>query len=327
MAGSSTDLTGLLVLDKPGLPQFEVDPAGFRGPPTSHDMVQWVRRRTGQQRIGHTGTLDPFASGVLVLCLGQATRLVEYYQGHDKSYWARVVLGTATDTYDGQGAAIATAPLPDLDRAGIEAVLDRFRGPIQQIPPIYSAIKQGGESVHYKARRGEEVVMTPRPVTIHRLDLLAIHTQDGRPSMLDLRITGSAGTYIRSLAFDLGQALGSAGHLSVLRRERAGFFTLDHAHPLADLAHLTRSDDWGAVLLPLGYGLEMPGLHLGAQTVQRFGFGQKVILTAEDAQLPADTLAQGIGPDGTFLGVLSSLGLSQADGGTVWKPAKWLSGA
>jgi len=325
VADKGNNFTGILVLDKPGLPQFEEDAAGFRGPPTSHDIVQWVRRRTGQQRIGHTGTLDPFASGVLVLCLGQATRLVEYYQGHNKTYWARVVLGTATNTYDGQGEVTDSAPLPDLDRAGIEAVLADFRGPIQQIPPIYSAIKQGGESVHYKARRGEDVVMVPRPVTIHRLDLLEIHTQDGRPWMLDLRITGSAGTYIRSLAYDLGWALGSAGHLSVLRREQAGFFSLEYAKPLADLAHLTRNDDWNAVLLPMGFGLDMPALTLDAETVQRFGFGQKVIFSATDAQLAEGAIAQAIGPDGDFLGTLASLGPSQEEGGTVWKPAKWFA--
>lgn len=325
MRASGQDLAGVLVIDKPGLPQWEADAAGFRAPPTSHDIVQWVRRRTGQQRIGHTGTLDPFASGVLVLCLGQATRLVEYYQGHNKSYWARVVLGTATNTYDGQGEVTHSAPLPDLDRAGIEAVLAQFRGPIQQIPPIYSAIKQGGESVHYKARRGEDVVMVPRPVTIHRLDLLAIHTQDGRPAMVDLRITGSAGTYIRSLAYDLGRALGSAGHLSILRREQAGFFNLDHAYPLADLAHLTRTDDWTPLLKPPGFGLDLPAFSLTEEEIQRFGFGQKVILTGAETHLADGELAQGIGPDGGFLGILASLGPAQEAGGTVWKPAKWFA--
>ncbi len=325
MARAKSDLTGILVVDKPGLPEYQIDPAGFRGPPTSHDIVQWVRRRAGQQRIGHTGTLDPFASGVLVLCLGRATKLVQYYQGHDKTYWARVVLGMSTDTYDGQGTPTATAPLPDMDRDGIDAALSAFRGPIQQIPPVYSAIKQGGESVHYKARRGEKVTMQPRSVTVHTLDLLQIHTQDGRPHMLDLRITCSAGTYIRTLALDIGLALNSAAHLSVLRRESAGNFDLSHARTLAQMADLSPESDWGQVLLPIGYGLGMPALPLAEDLLHRFSLGQKVILDLPQAQLPPGTLAQATALDGTFMGLLTSLVPAEQGQATVWKAAKWLA--
>lgn len=333
MGRTQSDLTGILVIDKPGLPQYEADPAGFREPPTSHDIVQWVRRRTGQQRIGHTGTLDPFASGVLVLCLGRATKLVQYYQGHDKTYWGRVVLGTATDSYDGQGQVTATAPLPRVDPAGLDQVLAQFRGEIQQIPPVYSAIKQGGESVHYKARRGESVTMQARTVTVYQLDLLETHEQDGRIHMLDLRITCSAGTYIRSLAYDLGAALGSAGHLSVLRRERVGELTLDHAHALGAMAHLTREDaqsapgagGWADFLHAPGFGLGMPALDLSAELLERISFGQKVILTQSEAQLPPGTLAQARDAQGEFQGIVTSLAPADGVPGTVWKAEKWFT--
>lgn len=326
MAKAKSDLTGILVIDKPGLPQFEADPAGFKGPPTSHDIVQWVRRRTGQQRIGHTGTLDPFASGVLVLCLGRATKLVQFYQGHDKSYWARVVLGTATDSYDGQGAVTTSAPLPQLTQAEIEQALAPFRGDIQQIPPVYSAIKQGGESVHYKARRGETVTMQARPVTIHSLDLLNVHTQDGQVHMLDLRVNCSAGTYIRTLAHDLGIALGSAGHLAILRRETVGALDLSHARTLAEMAHLSREDDWSDMLLPPGFGLEMASFTLAPPELDRFSYGQKVILTDPAAQLAPDTVAQAMDASGQFMGILSAVAPSQDGEGTVWKAHKWFTG-
>ncbi|MGH2537660.1 MAG: tRNA pseudouridine(55) synthase TruB, partial [Candidatus Promineifilaceae bacterium] len=201
---------GLLVLDKP---------AG----PTSHDVIQQLRRLTGVRRIGHAGTLDPLASGVLLVCLGRAARLLEYLVGLDKTYWAALRLGQTTDTYDAEGQLTAERPV-DLGRAEIEAALAAFRGPIAQRPPMYSALKLGGRPLYQLARQGLEVERPPRQVMIHSLDLL-----DWRPPRLELRLACSSGAYIRSLAHDLGQALGPGAHLAALRREAVGDFGLDEA--------------------------------------------------------------------------------------------------
>ena len=205
MSSAEGQFHGLLIVDKPGLP-FHLpgnpgDIVQLQSPhsnrlPTSHDIVQRVRRLSGQRRIGHTGTLDPFASGVLVLCLGQATRLVEYYQGHDKQYLAEVVLGTATDTYDSTGAVTAQSSVPNLPTALIEQALDNFRGSIMQTPPAYSALKQDGESLHAKARRGEEIALVARPITFYAIRLLSFRP----PNRLWIEVHSSSGAYIRSLA-------------------------------------------------------------------------------------------------------------------------------
>ncbi len=222
---------GLLIVDKPGDPAPGA-PHSLGGAPTSHNVVQMARRWSGQRRIGHTGTLDPMASGVLVLCLGHATRLVEYYQRHDKQYYAEMALGAATDTYDATGAVVAQGPAPMLDRGSLDEILAQFRGDILQTPPAYSAIKQQGEALYRKARRGEAVEIEPRRVTIRRLDLLDY--EPGR--RLCLRVVCSAGAYIRSLAHDIGLALGSYAHLTLLRREVAGAFSLADAVTLEEAA-------------------------------------------------------------------------------------------
>lgn len=319
-------LHGLLVVDKPGLSAHAAPPppAALREerPPTSHDVVQMVRRWSRERRIGHTGTLDPLASGVLVLCLGHATRLVEYYQGHDKQYYAEIVLGTATDTYDALGQVTATKPVPLLDRTQIENVLHDFLGSVLQSPPIYSALKQGGESVHRKARRGETVILPPRPVTFYQLDLLAFHA----PNRLCLRLVCSAGTYVRSLAHDLGQALGTVGHLALLRREAAGPFTLEDAHTLPAIEAAAQQNRLHELLLPPGHGLGLPRLTVSSDVARRLGFGQKVVLDEQAVETLAagDELAQAYDEHGHFLGIARSLG--QADGGgTVWKAEKWLA--
>jgi len=325
---------GLLVVDKPGL-QHAVESAATHtialcetAPRlhTSHDIVQLVRRWSGQRRIGHTGTLDPMASGVLVLCLGQATRLVEYYQGHSKQYYAEVTLGSATDTYDQMGVVSAESPVPPLTTADIEAALGAFRGEIWQMPPVYSALKQDGESVHHKARRGETVTLAARPLTIHQLDLLDFIP----PNRLVLRILCSAGTYIRSLAHDLGQALHTHGHLSLLRREMAGAFALDDAYSLEQIETIAQAGDFASILLPLGHGLEMAEIQLGAEAMTRLGYGQAVALPNP----PMDarpTFAKGMTPDGALAGILQCLGKAQsaeqpADAPSyLWKAEKWFA--
>ncbi|MEZ4583819.1 MAG: hypothetical protein R3A10_19650 [Caldilineaceae bacterium] len=194
MGRHQSDINGILVVDKPGRTGAVVDP---RALPTSHDVVQRVRRATGQRRIGHTGTLDPMADGVLVLCLGQATRLVEYYQGHDKVYRAGITLGTATDTLDALGQVTDEQPVPALDRAAVEATLARFAAPSTRCRP--SSPRSNGTAKACTARRGgESVTLEARPVVIHELTLVDWMP----PARLEIRLRCSVGTYVRSLARD-----------------------------------------------------------------------------------------------------------------------------
>ncbi|MCS7071917.1 MAG: tRNA pseudouridine(55) synthase TruB, partial [Anaerolinea sp.] len=207
---------GFLNLDKP---------SGM----TSHDVVHAVRRaarRAGwpDLKVGHAGTLDPLATGVLIVCVGHAARLSEYVMATHKRYTARVELGITTTTYDREGAVVATADPSAITRNAIETVLPRFTGPIQQIPPIYSAIKQGGRKLYEIARAGGQVDLQPRPVVIDALLITAYE-----PPFVTLDVHCSAGTYIRSLAHDLGQALGVGGTLVDLRRTASGSFTVDAA--------------------------------------------------------------------------------------------------
>jgi tRNA pseudouridine55 synthase len=309
---ASEELHGLLVVDKPGF-----DPANPTARLwTSHDVVARVRRLSGQRRIGHTGTLDPMASGVLILCLGQATRLVEYYQGHDKRYHAVIALGSATDSYDATGQVTTQAPVPTLSKAQVEVALDRFRGDIEQTPPIYSALKQEGEALYAKARRGEEVIVAARPVTIHQLTLVA-QTE----TTLTLDVTCSAGTYIRSLAHDLGIALGTVAHLAELRRSAAGNFTLDDAHTLPAVEAAAEAGKFSDLLLPLGVGLGIPLLPLDDTTALRLSQGQRVVM--ERTADPASDLMLAQSADGTPLGIVRCLG-SQATT-SLWKAEKWLA--
>jgi tRNA pseudouridine55 synthase len=311
-AAGEDALHGLLVVDKAGYDPAHPDARLW----TSHDVVARVRRLSGQRRIGHTGTLDPAASGLLLLCLGQATRLVEYYQGHDKLYQAVVQLGTATDSYDAVGEVVAHAPVPTLTAAQIERVLTRFRGDILQTPPIYSALKQEGETLYAKARRGETVTVAARPVTIHALTLVA---HSANTLMLDVHC--SAGTYIRSLAHDLGMALGTVAHLAALRRVAAGAFTLADAHTLAATEAAAAAGTLRDLLLPLGMGLGLPTLTVDAETALRLSQGQRVPL--EQAADTTDDLALARAVHGTALGVVRCLGRQAST--SLWKAEKWLA--
>ena len=195
-------------------------PAG----PTSHDVVERVRRIL-KERVGHAGTLDPQATGVLLLCVGAATRLARFLQGHDKVYEGAVKLGWATDTYDAEGepAAAAVAP-PPLERSEVEDVLRSFVGVQQQVPPVYSAKKVRGQPSYRRARRGEKVEPKAVTVHIHAVELVRLSTDE-----LHIRVHCGAGTYVRTLAHDLGAALGCPAHLAGLRRTRSGSFGLDGA--------------------------------------------------------------------------------------------------
>ena len=210
-APSSHAVTGLLNVDKP---------PGW----TSFDVVAFVRKQTGVRRVGHAGTLDPAATGVLPVCLGQATRVVEYLVDATKTYVATVRLGRVTDTYDADGAVQSEADASGVSREAVEAALDRFRGLIEQRPPPFSALKRDGVPLYKLARAGQAAEAAPRRVTIYRLDITKYE-----PPLLSLEIECGKGTYVRSLAHDLGASLGVGGSLASLVRTRVGPFALADA--------------------------------------------------------------------------------------------------
>jgi tRNA pseudouridine55 synthase len=200
--------------------------------PTSHDVVRAARKAVGSRRIGHTGTLDPFASGLLLLCVERATRLAEYLSARDKTYEAVARLGVVTDTLDREGSVIdERGGWESFDRGRIEAVLGRFRGEIDQVPPEYSAKKVGGVAAHRRARRGESVSLEPVRVRIDTLEMTHLDLPH-----LGLRVTCSSGTYVRSLAYDIGSAWGVGAHLVTLRRTAIGDLSVERALAYEDLA-------------------------------------------------------------------------------------------
>ena len=227
---------GILIVDKP---------AGL----TSHDVVKRVRRAAKIRQVGHTGTLDPMATGVLVVCLGQATRVSEYLLGHDKAYRATIRFGVETNTYDADGEVVAAHDV-NVDHAEVEQALAHFVGEIQQVPPMYSAIKRDGQKLYELARQGIEIDREARSVIVHSIELLDYQAPD---ATLDVRC--SAGTYIRSIAHDLGAALGTGGHLIDLRRTAAGSFTIEQAILLDAFETAAREDRWETLLHPIDEAL------------------------------------------------------------------------
>jgi tRNA pseudouridine55 synthase len=209
-------MNGILIVDKP---------QGW----TSHDVVAKLRGIYRERRIGHSGTLDPMATGVLVVFLGRATRAVELCENDEKEYVAELLLGTVTNTQDTTGEVLETRPV-DVSQEDLERVLEQFTGPQSQIPPMYSAVKIGGKKLYELARKGQSVERKPREITISEFELLERQGDTCR-----LRIRCSKGTYVRTLCHDMGAALGCGGCMSSLRRTRAGRFTLDSAMGLEDI--------------------------------------------------------------------------------------------
>jgi tRNA pseudouridine55 synthase len=292
-----TPLGGVLAVDKP---------PGW----TSHDVVGRVRRLAGLRQVGHAGTLDPMATGVLVLCLGRATRLLEYLVGQPKTYLAEITLGAATDTYDAEGEITARLPVPALTHEQIDAALSAFRGPIMQRPPAYSALKRDGVALYQRARAGEQVEVEPRPVTVYELALLAFDGQTVR-----LRIRCGAGTYVRSIAHDLGQALGCGGHLSALRRTAVGPFGIEDA---ATLEQLAEPGALAAALLPADTAVaHLTRVDVAEAEAARLLHGQAVLSAKAQPAGPA----RAYGPDSRFLGIVAFDPQRQA-----WLPQKMLAG-
>lgn len=280
-------LDGILVLDKP--------PG-----PTSFDVVRRVRTLLRLKKVGHTGTLDPAATGVLPLCLGEATRVAGYVTERDKAYEAQVRLGEETDTQDATGKVTASAPVPAFSAAELEAALERFRGTFLQVPPMYSAVKVQGKRLYELAREGKEVERAAREVTVHRLRLV-----DRSEKELRLEVHCSKGFFVRTLAHELGRALGCGAHLAALRRTRSGPFTLAHALPLNQLERMAkeapselasrlvtveealselpeiRLDAAAAVRVCHGVPLEGHGAHAGKGKLRVTGPGGKLLAVAE----------------------------------------------
>ena len=221
MTASHQTGPGLLIVDKP---------AGL----TSHDVVAVARRALGTRAVGHAGTLDPMATGVLVLGVGRATKLLGHLALDDKAYLATIRLGMATTTDDAEGEPLRVQDAGSVDRAGIEAGMAALTGPIQQVPSTVSAIKVGGQRAYRLARGGAHVVLAARPVTVSRFEALALRRGD-RITDIDVLVECSTGTYVRALARDLGAALGVGGHLIALCRTRVGPFGLDQARTLAEV--------------------------------------------------------------------------------------------
>jgi tRNA pseudouridine55 synthase len=288
-------VSGVLVVDKPvGL--------------TSHDVVQIIRRGTGIRRAGHTGTLDPRASGVLVVLVGPAVRLSEYVSASDKRYQATIRLGSSTDTYDAEGRVTRSAPISNVTEEQFEDILQQFVGEIEQVPPPYSAIKVQGRKAYEMAREGEEVNLEPRKIRVYSLDLL-----EWAPPEVVIDVFCSSGTYVRSLANDLGNALGTGAHLVGLRRTKSGRFTLRDAVPLRRLQESFIAGDWYKYLIPAAEALaDWPMVELDADQVELIRHGHRV-----PAEPEAQGWARGVSEQGDLVALLE---IDEAS--KEWQPRK-----
>lgn len=268
--------------------------------PTSHDIVALVRRLTGVRRVGHGGTLDPFAAGVLPVFVGHATRLVEYHLKDDKEYRALVSFGarSTTDDLDGE-LTPGDAPAPM--REVVEAALAGLRGEIEQIPPDYSAVRVAGRKAYELARHGEKPELRPRRVTIHRLDMTAWDGEDPTRPVATLEVRCSAGTYIRALARDLGEQLGCGAYLAALSRTQSGPFTLEQAHVLGDVRTALAEGRGSDLMLPMDTGLEsFPVVTVTGTDLASLSRGQ-MLRRARDGQ--ADGLVRVVDETGKLVAI------------------------
>ncbi len=285
-----------------GRPPEAPGPAGFLvvdKPPgwTSHDVVDAARRWLGTRRVGHLGTLDPLATGVLPLAVREATKLVPFVEGGVKCYAGSIQLGEETDTLDAEGEVVRRHSGPFPEEAAVRAALRSFLGEIWQVPPMFSAVKRGGVPLHRLAREGLEVERAPKRVRLERLELLAY-----APPALEIEVECSAGTYVRALASDLGRKLGCGAHLAFLRRTRSGPFHAAQAHPLAALEALAEAGGVEARLLSPLEPLALPVVRLTPEEVRRVLHGGDV--AGGQGPLAPGTRVAGVAPDGTLVAVL-----------------------
>jgi len=320
--GQDSGVAGILNLNKP---------MGM----TSHDAVSAVRRLAGTRRVGHAGTLDPAAEGVLPLCLGKATRVVEYLSDAGKTYRATIALGLATASYDLETPPDAVADeatrarLRSISRAEVGAVLAGFLGPQEQLPPMYSAVQVGGQRLYDLARAGKEIERAPRPITIYRLDLLDMSEREwsvvvraeaeGQPhagsyllQSIVVEVECSKGTYIRSLAVDIGAQLGTPAVLAHLLRTRSATFRLEDSYTLQDLSELAKNGRFAEALLPTDYALQdLPRLDLDAEGERKVKTGSALPASGD---YPAGQLARAYAGS-QFVAIL------RQEGGQ-WRPEK-----
>ena len=281
--------------------------------PTSHDMVALVRRLSGERRVGHAGTLDPLASGVLPILVGAATRLSEELSGGTKRYEATVALGARSLTDDAQGPITPSgAPLPD--REGVIAALPSFRGTYDQRPPAFSARKLDGRTAHRAARAGQPLELPPRRVTVESLELVSLQQGD---ELLEIRldIACTAGTYVRSIARDLGEALGCGGYLKALRRTEAASLAVDTALSPEDLATLAAEGRFRSALIDPARLISLPRLELDEAATLRFTTGLSVPVATD-----------GMHGRALVMGAGELLGIGEVAGGEL-RPVKVLSGS
>ncbi len=240
--------------------------------PTSHDIVRDIRRWTGLRRVGHGGTLDPLASGLLPVFVGVATRLNEYLTPYRKSYEATLLLGQSTDTDDSEGEVIASSPVPSLSDEQIDAALEQFRGEIEQVPPQYSAVKRDGVAAYRSARAGEHVEIEPRAVTVHHLTATSIELP-----YVTLAMSVSTGTYVRAIARDLGEALGCGAHVTEMRRTGIGAKLAEDGHTPEALEAAADADNiWSLAISPAELFPDWPHFHLHGEQLRRIKRGQKI---------------------------------------------------
>jgi tRNA pseudouridine55 synthase len=280
---------------------------------TSHDVVAKVRRLTGQRRVGHAGTLDPLATGVLLLCLGQATRVAEYLMAGTKRYRATLRLGISTDTYDAEGQVTGDSGSVEISRQQIEAALPPFVGEIWQTPPMFSALKRDGQPLYKLARQGRQVDLEPRQVRIESVQIV-----DWDSPLLTLDVVCSPGTYIRSLAHDLGERLGCGAHVAALTRLASGRFSLAEAISLDTLSEAATTSTWMELLLPLDAALlDLERVAASEAEVRQLVHGQPIPCP----QPPATALGRAYGPDGAFVAVVTHDAAA-----CQWRPKKVFAG-
>jgi len=293
-------ISGILVVDKP---------VGM----TSHDVVQITRSGTGIRRAGHTGTLDPRASGVLVILIGPAVRLSEFVSASDKRYQAILRLGSTTDTYDAEGHFTRQSSAPvNISEEKFEEALKQFIGEIEQTPPPFSAVKMHGRKAYELARQGEEVDLAPRKIQVYHLEVL-----EWAPPEVVIDVHCSSGTYVRSLANDMGNVLGCGAYLIGLRRTKSGRFSLRDAVPLRKLQDAFMAGNWYQYLIPAAEALaDWPAVELNPDDVEEIKHGHRV-KAAPDTK---PGLVRGVSMAGELIAIME---LAQGDDGNPeWQPKK-----
>jgi tRNA pseudouridine55 synthase len=284
---------------------------------SSFGVVSLLKRADRRLRVGHAGALDPLASGVLLVCAGQAVRITEYLMDLPKTYRTTIRLGIATDTYDAEGEPTSVVAPVEATEEQVREVLERFRGEIEQVPPAFSAVKVDGKPAYSLARKGQQPELKPRKATIYRLDLLRLE-----PPELDIEVECSRGTYVRTLAHDIGQALGCGGHVASLVRTRVGPFTVESAVGVPELEGAIADGSWPELLQPMDCGLlHLPQLTVHIEDEKDIRHGQAVRLdpavTASVASLEPGTEARAYAEDGSLVAILRFDGAAG-----LWRPKR-----